>query len=132
MSTPAVELRGVGKRFQRHADRRSTLKERIVRGRSKQTQDFWAVRDISLAIPRGSVYGIIGHNGSGKSTLLKLMTGIYRPTEGSIATEGQQIVALGAMDDWTFDDLAQLIRKVEFPPAFRNGGLRTRRIPRDR
>ena len=98
MSTPAVELRGVGKRFQRHADRRSTLKERIVRGRSKQTQDFWAVRDISLAIPRGSVYGIIGHNGSGKSTLLKLMTGIYRPTEGSIATEGRvaALIELGA------------------------------------
>ena len=90
MSTPAVELRGVGKRFQRHADRRSTLKERIVRGRSQQTQDFWAVRDVSLAIPRGSVYGIIGHNGSGKSTLLKLMTGIYRPTEGSIASRGSE------------------------------------------
>ena len=98
MSTPAVELRGVGKRFQRHADRRSTLKERIVRGRSKQTQDFWAVRNISLVIPRGSVYGVIGHNGSGKSTLLKLMTGIYRPTEGSIATEGRvaALIELGA------------------------------------
>ncbi|MED5345814.1 MAG: ATP-binding cassette domain-containing protein [Actinomycetota bacterium] len=98
MSTTAVELRGVGKRFQRHADRRSTLKERIVRGRSKQTQDFWAVRDVSLAIPRGSVYGIIGHNGSGKSTLLKLMTGIYRPTEGSIATQGRvaALIELGA------------------------------------
>ena len=98
MSTPAIELRGVGKRFQRHADRRSTLKERIVRGRSQQTQDFWAVRDISLTIPRGSVYGIIGHNGSGKSTLLKLMTGIYRPTEGSIATEGRvaALIELGA------------------------------------
>ena len=98
MSAPAVELRGVGKRFQRHADRRSTLKERIVRGRSKQTQDFWAIRNVSLSIPRGSVYGIIGHNGSGKSTLLKLMTGIYRPTEGAITTDGRvaALIELGA------------------------------------
>lgn len=97
MSTVAVELRGVGKRFQRHADRRSTLKERLVRGRSN-TQDFWAVRDVSLSIPRGSVYGIIGHNGSGKSTLLKLMTGIYRPTEGTISTDGRvaALIELGA------------------------------------
>ena len=39
----AVELDGVGKRFMRHADRRNTLKERLVRGRSRNTQDFWAV-----------------------------------------------------------------------------------------
>ncbi|MDA9802843.1 ABC transporter ATP-binding protein [bacterium] len=98
MSTSAVELLGVGKRFQRHADRRSTLKERLIRGRSKQTRDFWAVRDVSLSIPRGSVYGIIGHNGSGKSTLLKLMTGIYRPSKGTITTDGRvaALIELGA------------------------------------
>lgn len=98
MSTSAVELVDVGKRFQRNADRRSTLKERLVRGRSKQTQDFWAVRDVSFSIPRGSVYGIIGHNGSGKSTLLKLMTGIYRPTKGTITTNGRvaALIELGA------------------------------------
>ena len=94
----AVEISGVSKRFMRHADRRNTLKERIVRGRSRNTQDFWAVRNIDLQIPKGSVYGLIGHNGSGKSTLLKLITGIYRPTEGRIATEGRvaALIELGA------------------------------------
>lgn len=94
----AVQLTGVGKRFLRHADRRSTLKERIVRGRARTTQDFWAVRDVTLNIPRGSVYGLIGHNGSGKSTLLKLITGIYRPTEGQITTHGRvaALIELGA------------------------------------
>lgn len=99
MSTPyAVELAGVGKRFMRHADRRNTLKERIVRGRARSSQDFWAVRDVNIGIPRGSVYGLIGHNGSGKSTLLKLITGIYRPTEGTIATDGRvaALIELGA------------------------------------
>ena len=94
----AVSLTGVGKRFQRFADRRNTLKERLVRGRSRNSQDFWAVRNVDLQIPTGSVYGLIGHNGSGKSTLLKLITGIYRPTEGQITTQGRvaALIELGA------------------------------------
>lgn len=94
----AVELDGVGKRFLRHADRRNTLKERLVRGRARNTQDFWAVKDVNVQIPKGSVYGLIGHNGSGKSTLLKLITGIYRPSEGQITTDGRvaALIELGA------------------------------------
>jgi len=94
----AVSLHGVGKRFQRMADRRNTLKERLVRGRARNSQDFWAVRNVDLEIPTGSVYGLIGHNGSGKSTLLKLITGIYRPTEGQITTQGRvaALIELGA------------------------------------
>ena len=94
----AVELDNVGKRFMRHADRRNTLKERLVRGRARNTQDFWAVRNVDIQIPKGSVYGLIGHNGSGKSTLLKLVTGIYRPTEGTITTDGRvaALIELGA------------------------------------
>lgn len=83
----AVDLEGVGKRFKRNVDRRNSIKERIVRGRSRKPEDFWAVRGVSLQIPKGSVYGLIGHNGSGKSTLLKMIGGIYRATEGSITTD---------------------------------------------
>jgi lipopolysaccharide transport system ATP-binding protein len=94
----AVELRGVGKRFRRHQDRRGSLKELIVRGRAKQVEDFWAVRNIDLRIPKGSVYGLVGHNGSGKSTLLKVMAGIYRPNEGSVSVDGRlaALIELGA------------------------------------
>lgn len=94
----AIEALNVGKRFQRHIDRRTSIKERIVRGRSRNVQDFWAVRDVSISIPKGSVYGFIGHNGSGKSTLLKMMGGIYRPTEGTIRTDGRiaALIELGA------------------------------------
>ena len=97
-SENAIELRDVSKRFVRHTDRRSSLKERIVRGRSRSVQDFWAVKDVSLNIPKGSVYGLIGHNGSGKSTLLKMIGGIYRPSSGSIETEGRvaSLIELGA------------------------------------
>ncbi len=103
MSTPgkadlAVSIDQVGKRFKRHTDRRGSLKELIVRGRAKNEEDFWAVRDVSIDIPKGSVYGLIGHNGSGKSTLLKMIGGIYRPTTGSIVTDGRvaALIELGA------------------------------------
>ena len=103
MSTPgkadlAVSISEVGKRFKRHTDRRGSLKELIVRGRAKNEEDFWAVRDVSIDIPKGSVYGLIGHNGSGKSTLLKMIGGIYRPTTGSITTDGRvaALIELGA------------------------------------
>ena len=94
----AVDVQHVGKRFKRRTDRRNSLKERIVRGRSRGSEDFWAVRDATLQIPAGSVFGLIGHNGSGKSTLLKMIGGIYRPTEGTIATQGRvaALIELGA------------------------------------
>ncbi len=94
----AVDIQHVGKRFKRNADRRNSIKERLVRGRARKPEDFWAVRDVTLQIPKGSVYGLIGHNGSGKSTLLKMIGGIYRPTEGSITTDGRvaALIELGA------------------------------------
>jgi lipopolysaccharide transport system ATP-binding protein len=97
--TPAaIELVDVSKRFRRMRDRRNTLKELVVRGRARQPDDFWAVRDVSLSIPKGSVYGLVGHNGSGKSTLLKVVAGIYRPTSGSVAVDGRlaALIELGA------------------------------------
>jgi len=94
----AVEMSNVGKRFMRNSDRRNSIKERIVRGRAKRAEDFWAVRNVNLDIPKGSVYGLIGHNGSGKSTLLKMIGGIYRPTEGTITSQGRiaSLIELGA------------------------------------
>lgn len=98
MTGMAVTVECVSKRFRRSADRRTTLKELIVRGRSRHVEEFWALRDVSLAIPKGALYGIVGHNGSGKSTLLKLIAGISRPTEGELRVEGRlaALIELGA------------------------------------
>lgn len=49
------------------------------------------LKDITLAIPRGQMIGIIGENGSGKSTLLKLMAGLLVPTAGLITLDGDQV-----------------------------------------
>jgi branched-chain amino acid transport system ATP-binding protein len=53
-----------------------------------------AVHDYNLAVPAGKVYGLIGPNGAGKTTIFNLITGIYRPTEGRITLEGENLVGL--------------------------------------
>jgi len=87
----AIEVREVGKKFRVANDRRTNVKEALVRrrGRGAKHRDFWAVDDVSITIPRGSTFGLIGHNGSGKSTLLKTIAGIHLPTTGEIVTHGR-------------------------------------------
>ena len=47
-----------------------------------------ALDDVTLAIPKGGVVGIVGQNGSGKTTLTKLMNGLLRPTAGTVVVQG--------------------------------------------
>lgn len=49
-----------------------------------------ALSDVSLTLERGKVYGIIGPNGSGKTTFLNVLSGVIRPTEGSIRIAGER------------------------------------------
>ena len=52
---------------------------------------FKALDNLSMCVPKGSVYGLVGPNGAGKSTAIRLMTGIYRPDSGSITLEGMPV-----------------------------------------
>lgn len=52
---------------------------------------FKALDDLTMTVPKGSVYGLVGPNGAGKSTAIRLMTGIYRPDSGSVTMEGLPI-----------------------------------------
>ena len=57
--------------------------------RQLQYQDFYALNGVSFSVNKGEIIGIIGTNGSGKSTLLKAISGIYKPTSGTVITAGR-------------------------------------------
>ena len=63
-----------------------------------RTNEFWAVRNVSLELHRGEIVGLIGPNGSGKTTVLRLVNGLIKPNEGRIEARGRMLalIALGA------------------------------------
>ena len=58
---------------------------------SKRFCDIEAVKDISVTIKKGEVFGLIGTNGAGKSTFLRMLSGVLKPDEGSILVDGQSV-----------------------------------------
>lgn len=88
MST-AIAVRHLTKRFRVPLDRSPSLKYRVVHLRStSRFRELLALKDVSFEVPDGQFVGIIGANGSGKSTLLRILSGIYRPTSGSVMLKG--------------------------------------------
>ena len=67
LTEPAIEIRNVVKRYANHV----------------------AVRDLSLTIPRGSVYGLLGPNGAGKTTTIRMTLNIIAPDSGTITVLGR-------------------------------------------
>ena len=78
-------------------------------GRGAQAQD--AVRDVSVHLRRGAVYGLLGPNGAGKSTLLKMVCGMLRPTSGQILFDGMP---------WRREDLYRIGSLIEEAPLYPN------------
>ena len=76
MSDLAIDIRNIVKRYAEHV----------------------AVRDLTLAVPRGAVYGLLGPNGAGKTTTIRMILNIIIPDSGSIALFGQPHLTTGATD----------------------------------
>ena len=90
-ANPTIIAENLTMGYRMDMNRITSLKEWFitnVQGRRK-IETFYAVRDISLTVPRGEILGIIGHNGAGKSTLLKLLSGIIKPTSGRVQIFGR-------------------------------------------
>lgn len=99
--SPAVALDGVSKRYTLYRRRAGGLKDRLIgalSGRPEQREDLWALRDVTLEIPRGETLAIIGPNGCGKSTLLQIVAGILEPDGGRVRVAGRvtSLLELGA------------------------------------
>jgi ABC-type polysaccharide/polyol phosphate transport system ATPase subunit len=90
----AIILEHVSKRFKKYSRRSyTTIKDIVLKGQflnfGKNQGYIEALKNVTFAVPRGTVLGIVGSNGAGKSTLLRLIAGIYRPTSGKIVVNGR-------------------------------------------
>ena len=85
-----VDVQHVTMKFNLSTEKVDNLKEYFIRTikRNLMYNEFTALDDVSFQVRKGEVFGLVGLNGSGKSTMLKLVSGIYKPTSGTIRVDG--------------------------------------------
>ena len=88
---PSVEVDGVSAsyRVQIDADNIMTDIRRLIRRADSGSRIIPALRNVSFAVRRGSVLGVIGRNGAGKSTLCRVINGVLPPDEGRVTVRGR-------------------------------------------
>lgn len=97
-----IRLKDVGMRFNLGVEKDNSLKMTFIRLFDKRKRvkksDFWALRHVTFNVEKGDVVGLIGANGAGKSTLLKVVSGVMKPTEGTVEVDGviSPMIELGA------------------------------------
>ncbi len=99
MPETAIRIRGVSKHYLVASEKRSTLKEAVIGLFQRSSrQQVEAIKRIDLEVAKGEMLGIIGRNGAGKSTLLKMISGVTKPTTGTIEVNGSlmALIELGA------------------------------------
>jgi len=96
--TPVIQVEGLTKVYRLYAKHSDRVKEAFDPRKRSYHSDFYALRDVSVAVEKGETVGIIGRNGSGKSTLLKILTGVTSQTSGKVTVTGRiaALLELGA------------------------------------
>ena len=100
MSKPAIEVDNVSMKFNLSKEKVDSLKDYVIKMLKKEIHynEFWALKNISFTVEKGDRVGILGLNGAGKSTLLKVISGVFKPTEGTVNKSGKivPLLELGA------------------------------------
>ena len=102
---PIVAVNNVSLKFKLEQNRANSLKEFCVRWlkHDLKSEDFWALSGVSFEVEKGDVLGIIGHNGAGKSKLLKVISGIMKPSKGSVEVHGNIVPMLELGSGFDFE-----------------------------
>lgn len=100
-----ISVQDVTMTFRREEDRSGSLKETVTKllSRKLKFSTFTALHDVSFDVYNGDVLGIIGRNGAGKSTILKIISGIMKPTKGTIVRNGNIVPMLELGSGFDFD-----------------------------
>lgn len=96
MSKTMINVSNVTMKFRMNADKILSLKEFVttaLRGKLK-FNEFTALKNVTFKVKKGETVGIIGRNGAGKSTVLKVISGILKPTEGTVECSGNVVPML--------------------------------------
>lgn len=91
-----IRVEDVTMRFRMNSDKILSLKEFVttaLRGKLKY-DEFTALSHVSFEVRKGETLGLVGRNGAGKSTMLKVISGILKPTEGSVEIQGNVVPML--------------------------------------
>ncbi|MDZ4785470.1 MAG: ABC transporter ATP-binding protein [bacterium] len=85
----SISVNLVSKCYRIFARPQDRLKQMFFRKSKTFFREFWALKDVSLDIKKGSTLGILGRNGAGKSTLLQIICGTLSPTNGEVKVSGR-------------------------------------------
>ena len=96
MSKTAIEVDNVSMKFNLSREKLDSLKDYIFKNIKREIQynEFWALKNVSFSVEKGDRVGILGLNGAGKSTLLKVISGVFKPTEGHVDKHGKMVPLL--------------------------------------
>ena len=96
MSKTAIEVDNVSMKFNLSREKVDSLKDYIFKTimREIQYNEFWALKNVSFSVEKGDRVGILGLNGAGKSTLLKVISGVFKTTEGHVDKHGKMVPLL--------------------------------------
>lgn len=104
MNNIMIDVNNVSICFNLEREKINSIKEYLIRTikGTIQYDEFWALKNVSFQVEKGDSIGLVGLNGSGKSTLLKVIAGVLKPTEGSVAVHGSvaPLIELGAGFDF--------------------------------